>query len=570
MGGLLNISAYNNTYHLKVGDQFTVSAIYQYQTVSILWSYDYQVVEPVTYIGTATRTVTFKCIAASPNAGSVIQALTYYYKDGTSSSGMNKALDDWLVYVTDDTTVSLDMNSLTLAPDESEYLTATVSNSSYSGGYTWKSSSSTVASLSGSGKSVRVIAKAPGTTTVTVKLDNGNTDNCVVTVRTVSPTGITVSPASATVAIGETKQLSYSLIPNGASSSVSWVSSDETIASVSYSGLVTGKKQGTTRVTAITANGCSDYCVVSVYKPVPSSISLSQSSVNLLVGDSKALSYTVVPSNAIYTVTWKSDAPDVVEVNSSGIIVAKKEGQATITVTTDNGKFSSCIVTVPPQPTSIVVTPKKKEMLKGSSVQLSYTLKPAGAMARNVTWTTDDNSICSVTSDGLAMAKSPGITTITATTDNGCSATCVVTVTLPAYQFVVWLRSGEKYFYDFEEYPEVSFDTDVFTLTTTKTTVEYAAADVVCFTLSNETRADSPTGIYADNSHSQQTVFHDGNVHVQGLKPGERLSVFDMLGRKVLDGRADASGNISLSLLQVPAGVYIVKSEITTYKIHKK
>lgn len=108
LGGLTNVSAYNRTFNLNVGDEFTVYTTYHNYTYAVLWTYDWKIVEPVSYVGSASTSVTFKCIAPSPSVGSIIQAVTYYYKNGTSSSGSNKAVDDWKVNVKDNSTVSLD------------------------------------------------------------------------------------------------------------------------------------------------------------------------------------------------------------------------------------------------------------------------------------------------------------------------------------------------------------------------------------------------------------------------------------------------------------------------------
>ena len=65
LGGLTRMMAYNQTYNLNVGDQFTVYTTYHYYTNAVLWTYDWQIVEPVSYIGSASTSVTFKCIAPS-------------------------------------------------------------------------------------------------------------------------------------------------------------------------------------------------------------------------------------------------------------------------------------------------------------------------------------------------------------------------------------------------------------------------------------------------------------------------------------------------------------------------
>ena len=269
LGGLTKVTAYNQTYDLNVGDEFTVYTSYHYYTNAVLWSYDWQVVEPVSYIGSASTSVRFKCIAASPRAGSIIQAITYYYQSNTTSSGMNKDVDDWLVYVKDNSTVSLNKKNITLDPGSSEYLTATASNSSYSGSYTWSSSNSNAAYISGSGNSVRVVAQNSGGTTITVKLDNGNSAQCDVTVRTINVSSATISPSTKSLNIDEAASLSLSVLPNNATvTSKSWKSKNNSIASVSSSGVVTGVSEGSTEIYCV-VNGSvtSSSCKVTVSKP---------------------------------------------------------------------------------------------------------------------------------------------------------------------------------------------------------------------------------------------------------------------------------------------------------------
>ena len=269
LGGLSSASAYKQTYNVNIGETFTVYATYKSYTQSVLWTYDWKIVEPVGYIGSATTSVTFRAIAASPSAGSVIQAVTYYYRNGTTSSGINKSVDDWKVNVKDNSTVSLDKKSITLRTDGSDYLTATPSNSSYSGKYTWSSSNSNAAYISGSGSSVRIIANSSGNTTITVKLDNGNSAQCGVTVRPIDVTSASVSPSSKYLDIDESEPLSLSVLPsNAAVTSRSWKSKNSGIASVSSQGMVTGVSEGRTEIYCV-VNGTvtSSSCIVNVSKP---------------------------------------------------------------------------------------------------------------------------------------------------------------------------------------------------------------------------------------------------------------------------------------------------------------
>lgn len=286
LGGLSNVFAYNQTYNVNIGETFTVYTTNKSNTYAVLWTYDWKIVEPVGYIGSATTSVTFRAIAASPSAGSVIQAVTYYYQNGTTSSGANKYVDDWKVNVKDNSTVSLNKNSITLDPGSSEYLTATVSSSSYSGSYTWSSSNSNAAYISGSGSSVRVVAQNSGSATITVKLDNGNSTQCGVTVRKIDVSSAIVSPSTKSLDIDETASLLLSVSPSNATvTSRSWKSKNSSVASVSSSGIVTGLSEGSTEIYCL-VNGSvtSSGCQVTVSKP---SFTLSSSSpANNAIGQS--------------------------------------------------------------------------------------------------------------------------------------------------------------------------------------------------------------------------------------------------------------------------------------------
>ena len=79
-----------------------------------------------------------------------------------------------------------------------------------------------------------------------------------------------------------------------------------------------------------------------------SSISLSESALELSVGEEYTLAATITPDNATNKeVTWKSDNEEVATVSAEGVVRAIKAGTANISATTaDQGKTASCAVTV--------------------------------------------------------------------------------------------------------------------------------------------------------------------------------------------------------------------------------
>ena len=170
---------------------------------------------------------------------------------------------------------------------------------------------------------------------------------------TVCPaTGITLSIGSASVLVGGSLQLTATVLPeNATNKTVTWLSSDSTVASVNSEGTVTALSVGTATITATTADGTnlSASCLVTVIPILASSVSLDKSSETVMVGDSFQLTATVLPDNTTNkSVTWLSSDSTVATVDSVGNVTGVGVGVATITATTADGTnlSASCEVTV--------------------------------------------------------------------------------------------------------------------------------------------------------------------------------------------------------------------------------
>lgn len=159
-------------------------------------------------------------------------------------------------------------------------------------------------------------------------------------VAVVAVTGVTVSPATATVGIGSTQQLSATITPaNATNQTVTWTSSNTAVATVNASGLVSGVAAGTSTITATTADGNKTATSVVTVTTIPvTGVSVSPATISLYAGNTQQLSATVAPANATNkTVTWSSSNTAVATVNSAGLVTAVAAGTANITVTTQNG-----------------------------------------------------------------------------------------------------------------------------------------------------------------------------------------------------------------------------------------
>ena len=209
-----------------------------------------------------------------------------------------------------------------------------------------------------------------------------------------------------------------------------WTSSDPRIAMVDSNGKVTAISEGVALITATAADD-SDVkavCTVTVSLKKVTSISLSQTSKIMKVGDSSTLSATIAPSDAEdKRVTWSSSNPSVVSVTASGTIQALSKGTAIVTATTVDGSFSaSCTVKVEGTVSSISLDKTMLRLEVGSNSTLKATTYPDEALSSNISWTSSDASVVSV-SGGYVYAYKVGTATITVSYGD-LTATCTVIV----------------------------------------------------------------------------------------------------------------------------------------------
>ena len=170
-------------------------------------------------------------------------------------------------------------------------------------------------------------------------------------------------------------------------------------------------------------------------------VSLDKISLTLEVGESYTLVVTVSPNNATdKSITWSSTNSSVATV-SGGKVTAKSEGATTITATAHNGKSVSCIVTVnEPAPevievTSVSLNKTSLTLEIGESETLTATVLPSNATDKSVTWTSSAQTVVTV-EDGKVTTIESGTATITATTSNGKTASCMITVIEPAPEII--------------------------------------------------------------------------------------------------------------------------------------
>ena len=163
-------------------------------------------------------------------------------------------------------------------------------------------------------------------------------------------------------------------------------------------------------------------------------VSLNKSATTLTEGESETLTATITPSNATgdKTVKWSSSNEAVAAVDSNGKVTAKKAGTAVITATSSNGKTAGCTVTVKQKEiaiTGISLNKSTTSLTEGESETLTATITPSNATGdKTVKWSSSNEAVAAVDSNGKVTAKKAGTAVITATSSNGKTASCTVTV----------------------------------------------------------------------------------------------------------------------------------------------
>jgi|GEM_PF-2410046 len=179
--------------------------------------------------------------------------------------------------------------------------------------------------------------------------------------------------------------------------------------------------------------GCADKSVDHSVDFIPvQNAYLDKTQISLQIGSTVQLVAAIEPANATnHNVTWSSSDSSVATVSSTGLVTGISEGTATISVITeDGGHAASCEVRISPiNVTGISLDRSTDTVFIDSAIQLEATVEPANATNQNVTWSSSDSSVATVSSTGLVTGVSEGIATISVTTeDGGYTASCEMMV----------------------------------------------------------------------------------------------------------------------------------------------
>mgnify|MGYP002615224558 CR=1 FL=1 len=241
---------------------------------------------------------------------------------------------------------------------------------------------------------------------------------------------VELSATEAELTIGGTMTLTATVLPEDATDkTVTWTSSDETVATVDAEGNVTAVAPGQVEITA-TSNGISAVCALTVKPIVAESVTISETEAELTEGETLQLTAEVAPEDTTdKTVTWSSSDEEVATVDAAGLVTAVAPGEATITAACGEAS-ATCDVTVLARVIEVTgITLDETEIFgaPGNTQQLTATVMPEDATDKTVTWTSSDEAVATVDADGLVTFVADGEAVITAACGE-FTATCTVKV----------------------------------------------------------------------------------------------------------------------------------------------
>ena len=229
-------------------------------------------------------------------------------------------------------------------------------------------------------------------------------------------------------------------------------------------------------------------CQEEIPQPVAvQAVYLNATSMELTEGESATLVATISPNDAENkTVIWSSSNLSIASV-SNGKVTALKAGKATITVKTDDGgKAATCEVTVNAKVypvTGVTLDKSSATLTEGDELTLTATVNPDNATNKNVTWSSSNSSVASV-SNGKVTAMKAGKATITVKTDDGGkTATCEVTVNAKVYPIEEIVL--DKTYAEIKVGNEITLTATIYPSNATSKTLKWTSSDTSVATVSN-------------------------------------------------------------------------------------
>ncbi len=362
-------------------------------------------------------------------------------KDGIVSNSVDVNVTNAVM-----TSILVTPSSVSLAIGQTQPLVATAtysdgSSTDISGSVTWRSTDTTTATVTQTGT---LLGVQVGATNVTATIEDILSNTVTVEVTDAVITSLDVTPASISLAKGQTQTLiATATFSDGSSTdlsdSVSWQPVNTAIATATPKGIIRGIEVGNTTVTATINHISSNTVNVEVTDAVITSLDVTPASVSIAKGQEQNLVAQATYSDGSYanisgSVTWASDQTTIATVTPDGKLMGNQVGSANVTATIDgitsnrvNVEVTNAVIT------SLDVTPASVALAKGQTQSLvamvTYSDGSYADITDSVTWLPAEPNIADVTPQGLLSSHEVGSTTVSAIKDEFTSNQVIVDVT---------------------------------------------------------------------------------------------------------------------------------------------
>ncbi|MCQ2801948.1 MAG: Ig-like domain-containing protein [Bacilli bacterium] len=319
----------------------------------------------------------------------------------------------------DVTEVKCQESTLNLKVDDTYKLTCSVlPENATNKTLTFSSSKEDVASVDAEGN---ITAKGKGTTIITITSNNGKTANVAVSVtekeqEVVLPQDLILEDSSAELIIGETKQINASILPeNATNKNVEYVTGNRLVATVSSGGLISAVGVGSTTITvrsqAKPEINKTFSVTVKTNVVAVTNIEIEKSALSLHPGESETIAYNVLPENATdKSVSFEVVSGEgVVEVDSTGSVIAKGVGDARISVKSNQNGSVYSLVTVHVElayvpVTNLTVSTEEITIVPNGTAQINASVEPHNATETGILYSSNEPTIASVDATGKVTA----------------------------------------------------------------------------------------------------------------------------------------------------------------------
>jgi 6-phosphogluconolactonase (cycloisomerase 2 family) len=310
---------------------------------------------------------------------------------------------------------------------------------------TWSSATTAVATISAGGLATSI---SPGTSVI--QAASGSVSAKVsLTVTPAALVSLTVSPGSASIALGLTQQFTATGVftdksSQTLSSGVTWTTSSASVGAISSSGLLSSKATGSLTVTATSAS-ISGTASLTVTPPVLASISVTPSSPTVAAGLTQQFSAagtrTDGSSQPLTALTWTSSDTTAATITSGGLATSHHPGSVTITAASGAVQGLAQLTIGAPLLTGIAVTPTTAVLQLGSttpdqfSATGSYSDQTTADISSQVAWTLSNAYIASISASGSALPLRSGFTKVTATLDAFAATVKLTVLSTPRFMY---------------------------------------------------------------------------------------------------------------------------------------